>query len=344
MEDFNSMISDCNLNDIGYFGSPYMWYRANLWQRLDRFLFNDDWLALLPSSSIEHLSRTLSDHSPLLLNINKSLQHNVLSFRFQNMWMLHADFPKMLSTNWNAPVYPDNNISGMLRLWSKLSRLKQCLRWWNKCIFKNLFANIKDAENKVSYLENIFQSNPNSDNMIDLNQAKDSLLLLQRQEEWYWNQKSNAKFIVEGDRNTKFFHALANKKKSRCHIHKIIDVDGSILISEEAICNSGVAYFKNAFTSSSNCLPFSNTHIIPNIISEDDNIMLCQTPSKRRFLESSRISIVVRWLVLMVSLLNFSKIIGILSKRMLLMLWRISLLFCQSEQNSKNSKIMWFYA
>ncbi|KAI0491773.1 hypothetical protein KFK09_026033 [Dendrobium nobile] len=177
MDDFNSMISDCNLNDICYFGCSFTWYRANLWQRLDRFLFNDNWIADFPFSSVEHLSRTLSDHSPLLLNVKTNMQLNALSFRFHNMWMLHNDFSSILSANWNAPVYPDNSVTGM-----------------------------------------------------------------------------------------------------------IIDIDGSVFNSDEEICNSGVDYFKNIFTSSTTCIPLTNSTIIPKLISEEDNILLCQTPSDEEIL------------------------------------------------------------
>ncbi|PKU63886.1 hypothetical protein MA16_Dca009870 [Dendrobium catenatum] len=245
MDEFNSMISDCNLNDIGYFGSLFTWNRANLWQRLDRFLFNDDWIANFPSSNIEHLSINLSDHSPILLNINKIPPHASFSFRFQNMWLLHADFSNLLNCNWKAPVFPDNKITSMLRLWAKLSRFKQCLKWWNKNIFKNIFSNIKDAESQVINLDILFQQNPNPENLLALNQTKDSLFHLQLQEECFWKQKSNAKFILEGDRNTKSFHAVANKKKTRSLIHKIIDDAGNVLDSDEYICNSGVDHFKH---------------------------------------------------------------------------------------------------
>ncbi|KAI0504096.1 hypothetical protein KFK09_015043 [Dendrobium nobile] len=128
MEDFNEMINDCNLNDIGFCGSPFTWNRANLFQRLDRILFNNDWLARFSGTNVEHLSRTLSDHVPLLLNINVLNHIGNYAFRFLNMWLLHDNFKVVLQNNWNAPVFPDNNISGMLRLWAKLARLKQCLR------------------------------------------------------------------------------------------------------------------------------------------------------------------------------------------------------------------------
>ncbi|KAI0527021.1 hypothetical protein KFK09_002617 [Dendrobium nobile] len=41
MEDFKNMILDCNLIYIGYSCSNFMWNCDNLWQRLDRVLFNN---------------------------------------------------------------------------------------------------------------------------------------------------------------------------------------------------------------------------------------------------------------------------------------------------------------
>ncbi|PKU74941.1 hypothetical protein MA16_Dca020713 [Dendrobium catenatum] len=181
MDDFNTMINDCNLNDIGFFGSPFTWNRANLWQRLDRCLFNNEWIADFAMTNVEHLSRTLSDHSPILLKINKINISCSYAFRFQNMWMHHTDFKNIINVNWSAPVFPDNNVNGMLRLWAKLSRLKQCLRWWNKNIFKNIFSNIKDAEINVTDLDNIYLNNSDSDNLSCVNKAKENLFQLQLQ-------------------------------------------------------------------------------------------------------------------------------------------------------------------
>ncbi|PKU62204.1 integrator complex subunit 11 [Dendrobium catenatum] len=106
MEDFNVMINDCHLNDIGFCGSPFTWNRANLFQRLDRFLFNHEWLAKFSATNVEHLSRTLSDHAPLLLNINVINHTGNFAFRFLNMWLLHDNFNMVLENNW-ATAGPD---------------------------------------------------------------------------------------------------------------------------------------------------------------------------------------------------------------------------------------------
>ncbi|KAI0498689.1 hypothetical protein KFK09_019587 [Dendrobium nobile] len=72
MDEFNDMIIDCSLLDIGYSGNRYTWHRGHLWQRLDRVLFNNAWVNTFNSTNVEHLSRTLSDHSPLLINIKNN--------------------------------------------------------------------------------------------------------------------------------------------------------------------------------------------------------------------------------------------------------------------------------
>ncbi|KAI0494122.1 hypothetical protein KFK09_024253 [Dendrobium nobile] len=285
MEDFNTMINDCQLNDIGFFGSPFTWYRANLWQRLDRILFNNDWISKFFSTNVEHLSRTLSDHSPMLLNINVTSQTGSFAFRFLNMWLLHENFNEMLQVNWNAPIFPDNSISGMLRLWAKLARLKQCIRYWNKNVFKNVFSNILQAEQKVLDMEDIFEANSSEDNLFNLNQAKFLLSQLQAQEESFWKQKANMKFVMEGDRNTKFFHAIANKNKINNRINKIRDSNGILLDNDDDISKSGVDFFLNMFNNNVVMEQVHNPSIIPNLISDADNILLCKIPLENEILE-----------------------------------------------------------
>ncbi|KAL0928380.1 hypothetical protein M5K25_000257 [Dendrobium thyrsiflorum] len=248
MEDFNNVIMDCNLLDIGFSGDRFTWHRGHLWQRLDRVLFNDLWINSCESTNVFHLSRTLSDHSPLLINI-KPMQLNFLAqFRFQNMWMLHDNFMEVVKTNWLAPIYPNNTISGMKRLWLKLKRLKTVLKWWNHHVFKNLFTNILNAEDKVNNFEKQCQLLPSEDNFILLREAKVILSNLQAQEEIFWKQKAAVKHLVEGDNNTKYFHALVKRKRAINRIQKINREDGSSSENETEIVELAVHYFQNLLT------------------------------------------------------------------------------------------------
>ncbi|KAL0909402.1 hypothetical protein M5K25_020266 [Dendrobium thyrsiflorum] len=160
MEDFNSVILDCNLIDIGFSGSTFTWNRGKLWQRLDRALFNESWINLFQSTHVEHLNRTMSDHSPLLITIKPKIENFSGNFRFQNMWLLDNSFTELVQLNWLAPLHPNDSSTGMDRLWHKLKRLKQKLNWWNHNIFKNIFSNIVLAEEKSGH--GLRQGDPSS--------------------------------------------------------------------------------------------------------------------------------------------------------------------------------------
>ncbi|PKU70232.1 threonine dehydratase [Dendrobium catenatum] len=113
MEDFNNMILACNLIVVGFVGNNFTWNRGHLWKRLDLMLFNDSWLNSINSTNVQHLSRILSDHSPLLININYRHFNALSHFIFQNMWLLNDSFFDVVQNHWQAHLHLDNSIFGM---------------------------------------------------------------------------------------------------------------------------------------------------------------------------------------------------------------------------------------
>lgn len=67
MDDFNNLILDSHLCDIAFIRSNFTWTNSKLWQGLDRVLFNHNWIACFNNSKVEHLSKTLSNNSPLFI-------------------------------------------------------------------------------------------------------------------------------------------------------------------------------------------------------------------------------------------------------------------------------------
>ncbi|XP_019241016.1 PREDICTED: uncharacterized protein LOC109221004 [Nicotiana attenuata] len=72
INDFRHCISTCNLNDLGFKGSIYTWWNGRgeddcIFKRLDRCLGNVELQQMWPNLEITHLSKTGSDHSPMLL-------------------------------------------------------------------------------------------------------------------------------------------------------------------------------------------------------------------------------------------------------------------------------------
>ena len=84
MEEFNDSMFRCGLSAMDFDGSQFTWTNGSLWQRLDRALTNDRWLASYPVSKVSHLARGRSDHSPLLVKCGLGTA-SPFSFRFLNV-------------------------------------------------------------------------------------------------------------------------------------------------------------------------------------------------------------------------------------------------------------------
>ena len=69
-------------------------------------------------------------------------------------------------------------------------------------------------------------------------------------EEIYWNQRSRVQWLKEGDRNTKFFHFRASKRKKKNSILGLWDDNGNWHDTNDNIAEVAVQYFRNIYTSS----------------------------------------------------------------------------------------------
>ncbi|XP_075086526.1 uncharacterized protein LOC142169190 [Nicotiana tabacum] len=71
--DFLACLSDCGLQDAGYCCSQFTWSDNRdppntIWERLDRLVYNAEWFDSFGSTVVTHLSRSCSDHAPLLIS------------------------------------------------------------------------------------------------------------------------------------------------------------------------------------------------------------------------------------------------------------------------------------
>ncbi|XP_012857061.1 PREDICTED: uncharacterized protein LOC105976337 [Erythranthe guttata] len=214
-----------------------------LLERLDRILYNSAWLDLLPITQVTHLSRTWSDHAPLLVSSAASSSRPPASFRFQHMWIRHATFRQIVEQVWDFPCAQ----TGMHRLHTKLRRLKQKLQWWNWNVFGDVFKNKERAEAAVLEAEHIYDLDRSPENRANLKKATAELTLMLNIEEDFWKQKAACRWATDGERNSKFFHSLVKKKRCVNRIHSISHGD-SVLTSAQEIKDSGVDFFSKLLT------------------------------------------------------------------------------------------------
>ncbi|KAK6119916.1 hypothetical protein DH2020_046343 [Rehmannia glutinosa] len=229
-------------------------------ERLDRVLINTKWGDVFQKSTVSHLARVASDHSPFLFLSHLTTNKAPAAFRYMHMWARHHTFLNIVKEAWEGPT----GFSGLKNLHHKLIRVKQRLKWWNKNIFGNVFDNLKKVESKVIASERLYDSSLSVTHLIDLKHSIVELILATKIEEDFWHQKSSCKWIVEGERNTKYFHNLVRAKRIKSRIHSIID-EGQTLTSDHEIQKSCVKFFSSYLSNDVNCLPFDGHDLVTHL-------------------------------------------------------------------------------
>ncbi|PNX83757.1 ribonuclease H, partial [Trifolium pratense] len=192
------------------------------------------------------------------------------------MWALHDDCKNIIASSWN------DNVVGcpMYILNTKLKRLKDRLRIWNKDVFGNVHAYVKDAEMKLQDIQAQIQNTGHTVALLDMEKSAQYLLdkALERQEE-FWREKARINWHLKGDRNTAYFHRLA-KIKNTSKLISSLKHNNEIISDPTLLADHVVSYYKNVFCTNSFLQDQSLVEeVIPNLINEEVNTLLTMLPS-----------------------------------------------------------------
>lgn len=105
MRKFRECVDHCNLIDLGFSGQKYTWSNKRqglglIQERLDRVFANPNWRSIFPNANVRHLSRTHSDHCPILLNTIGEFPLYSKPFRFEACWLDHPDLVNIVKEAW----------------------------------------------------------------------------------------------------------------------------------------------------------------------------------------------------------------------------------------------------
>jgi hypothetical protein len=161
-------------------------------------------------------------------------------FRFEPVWMSHPSFSEVVNGSW----------LGTNPLKTKISVFTELAKVWNKKVFGNLVH--KKARLKAR-LRGIQVSLASGSNSFLVNLEKQHLRLefldiLQLEEE-FWAMKSRINWIVQGERNTNFFHTSAVVRRKRNRIVSLKDNLGNWVHCEANIAKLVRDGFLKLFTS-----------------------------------------------------------------------------------------------
>ena len=211
------------------------------------------------------LSRPESDHCPVMLD-SDGIKSGSSPFRFENMWLKFEGFKDLLRGWWQS-LHFSGSFSFVLA--SKLKALKGILRVWNKKVFGRVeLKKKKKALSRISFWDEV-----EKEKELSLEEAEEREKARENYKEWVdleevsWRHKFREIWLKEGDRNTGFFHRMANSHRRRNSITSI-RINGRRLVKEAEVKEGLISAFQSLLSASNNwCLPYPDLYF--NLIGED---------------------------------------------------------------------------
>jgi hypothetical protein len=208
--------------------------------RLDRFLISTEWEESFPEAIQKRLPRALSDHFPVMLVCGMGRRGRT-PFRFENMWLQAEGFVEQVKRWWDS-YYVEGNLSYMMA--RKLIALKGDLKKWNVEVFGDIGRRKKELKEELGELDRIGEDRElTAEEIIKRDECSHKLERTLFQEEVSWRQKSRALWLKEGDRNTGYFHRVANSHR-RNNTMAVMMVDGNRTEDLAAITDHIVQFYK----------------------------------------------------------------------------------------------------
>ncbi|GJS48900.1 RNA-directed DNA polymerase, eukaryota [Tanacetum coccineum] len=243
---FNSFISNSGLNDIQLEGFSFTWAHpsATKMSKLDRFLMSNGLLSAFPLISAICLDRHLSDHRPILLKEVFS-DFGPTPFRFYHSWLELPGFDDLVSKFWNSFTLDDSN--GMIRFKKKLQMLKKEIRAWTLDFKRHQVGLSKDLKSKLCDIDKVLdQGGVTDDILLSRLEVLKQLHDVQSSNNRDIMQKAKIRWAIEGDENSKYFHAIINKKRANLSVKGIM-VDGDWIVEPDLVKQEFRRHFTDRF-------------------------------------------------------------------------------------------------
>uniref|UniRef100_A0A2N9EXD0 Reverse transcriptase domain-containing protein n=1 Tax=Fagus sylvatica TaxID=28930 RepID=A0A2N9EXD0_FAGSY len=273
MWDFSDFISDQGLLDLPLVGGRFTWSSNQenpAMSRLDRFLVSPDWDTQFSTAVQSTLPRTLSDHSPILLDCGPN-RGGKYPFRFENMWLKSEGFVERVKHWWESYLFegsPGHILS------KKLKALKADLRQWNKDVFGDVGVRKGELMREIQQLDALEESRTLSvEERTSREDRRGELHKVMDLDEISWRQKSRVLWLKEGDRNTKFFHRMANSHR-RNNFIGCLNIEGTVTSDPKEVEEGIVQYYKHLYCESTPWRPTLNGLPFKTLVSEEANSLI----------------------------------------------------------------------
>jgi hypothetical protein len=217
MQMFNNAIIDLDLIKVPFSGRRFTWSNMQLnplLMKLDWVFVSSSWGLSFPTTSVQPLSKPISDHIPYVINIGSKVPKSKF-FRFENFWLDQPDFLQTVELHWNSNPYYAN---AARTLCAKFKQTRAGLKSWSKKL-----SNLSRLIHNCSWVLQLLDGLEDQRSLSNLESAfrklvKSHLSNLLEAKRKYWKQRNTIRWITLGDENTSFFQAMPTHRHSKKYI------------------------------------------------------------------------------------------------------------------------------
>jgi hypothetical protein len=146
MQVFRDVLTECNLDDLGFVGDPFTWRRGRIRECPDRAIANPAWLVMHPEATVQHLESMRSDHRPILLETERPIVSGASgSKKFEAKWLKEDSFRDVVEEAW-AKANVEVSEGSVL---ARLSHMHSSLHAWYRDILQKPKRQLRTAQRKL---------------------------------------------------------------------------------------------------------------------------------------------------------------------------------------------------
>ncbi|XP_073049618.1 uncharacterized protein [Primulina eburnea] len=130
----------------------------------------------------------------------------------------------------------------------RIESCKKALQGWATHRFRSIPKQLKLKRAQLNTLRTSSNWNASASQIKELEIETEKLA---SQEELYWRQRSRSSWLKDGDRNSRYFHATATKRKTQNAIGGLVSSHGDWCSDKVGLADIVLDYYKTLFTANS---------------------------------------------------------------------------------------------